>query len=265
MKEVRIIYKGIGYETPYWVNSLGEVFRENKILKPQIGGTGYHIVNIYYEKGKSVSKLIHRIVATAFIPNPENKREVNHINGDKLDNRVENLEWATPKENTQHAIRMGLMPIRDISLLRNGWLLKRDEIITRQSIRVSGEGNPSRKLTKKDVLHIRDLYKQGLTACQIAKKLSLKRMNVTDIIKGTTWASVPIDYIPPKKLRGYPIIKIKDGSIIGRYSQISDAAVALNKPGSHSPISACCRGVKKSYMGFTWQYDKHFTTTNNQP
>lgn len=256
MRQVVIIYKGIEYKTPYLVSNIGEVFRNNKKLKPSIGGNGYYAVNIVYETKKGVTKPIHRLVATAFIPNPENKREVNHINGNKLDNRVENLEWATPKENTQHAIRTGLMTLRDMALVHKGWQMKKDEIIAKQSIRVSGEGNPVARLKEQDIVLIREMYKNGLTIMQISRELNLKRMIITDAIKGVTWKCVALDYSPPKRLRGYPVLKIKNGEIVGRYDKISDAVKDLNKQGTHSPISACCRGLRKSYMGFNWQYDK---------
>lgn len=54
--------------------------------------------------------LVHRVVATAFVPNPLGLREVNHINGDKTDNRAENLEWVTSKANHTHAVSIGLQP-----------------------------------------------------------------------------------------------------------------------------------------------------------
>jgi hypothetical protein len=69
---------------------------------------GYICVNIYHAEG-SKPLLVHRLVAEEFIPNPHNKPTVNHINGDKTDNRVENLEWATMDEQMVHAAEYGLM------------------------------------------------------------------------------------------------------------------------------------------------------------
>lgn len=80
--------------------------RDGKMLKPQIGVSGYVRVHIRSRTmGINRNVLVHRIVAKAFIPNPENKAQVNHINGDKTDNRVENLEWVTSSENNLHKFK----------------------------------------------------------------------------------------------------------------------------------------------------------------
>lgn len=81
------------------------VYGKEKVITDN--GKGYKYVSLY-DKGKCYRKYVHRLVAEAFIPNPENKPTVNHINGDKSDNRVENLEWVTQEENNKHAIRTGL-------------------------------------------------------------------------------------------------------------------------------------------------------------
>lgn len=117
------VWKSVdGYNDWYEVSNLGRVrsidryvtysdgrvqFYHGQYLKSSIQLSGYCTVGLRTRSSrKTVS--VHRLAAKAFIPNPENKREVNHMNGDKADNRVENLEWVTTKENQRHARLCGL-------------------------------------------------------------------------------------------------------------------------------------------------------------
>lgn len=77
---------------------------QERIMNVSINGYGYCQSSLY-KNGKFKTKLIHQLVARAFIPNPENKPTVNHIDGDKTNNCVDNLEWATSKEQTQHLMK----------------------------------------------------------------------------------------------------------------------------------------------------------------
>ena len=100
------IWKDVeGYEGKYQVSNLGRMrILKNMIL--QTTPTGYISINLY-KNGKGKRTSVHRLVAKAFIPNPENKPYINHKDTNRSNNCINNLEWCTPKENTQHSIKYG--------------------------------------------------------------------------------------------------------------------------------------------------------------
>jgi len=108
----------VGYEGYYEVSNLGNVKRVGSFrgvnkaylngyyLKPKDNGMGYLRIKLTV-KNKSKRVMLHRIIAEAFIPNPQNKPIINHLNGKRDDNRIENLEWCTKSENCLHAVKLG--------------------------------------------------------------------------------------------------------------------------------------------------------------
>lgn len=101
-------YKQI-LDSKFYISNLGNVKNsESNVIYSQFkGNSGYNQVCINIG-GKKKSMMIHRLVAKAFIPNPLNKPQVNHIDGNKLNNKVDNLEWVTGKENMKHALDLGI-------------------------------------------------------------------------------------------------------------------------------------------------------------
>lgn len=144
------------------VKSLARGKKKNdKILKNTLLKTGYYHVDLCYE-GKRTKKLIHRLLAEAFIENKENKPQVNHINGIKSDNRLENLEWVTISENQLHSIKAGLRHTK-------------------------GEKNSQCKLKEYDVLFIlndKRKYKD------IANNFNISISTVADIKRGYSWTHI---------------------------------------------------------------------------
>lgn len=88
----------------------GKFIFKDKILKPSITNWGYKRVVLQY-KGNRKHMRVHRLVAMSFITNPDNKPQINHLDGNKLNNCINNLEWCTAKENHHHAIKNNLKPI----------------------------------------------------------------------------------------------------------------------------------------------------------
>lgn len=128
------IYKSVvGYEGFYEVSNLGNIRslpRGKKGKVKQMKPTKQHYYNIDLCKHGEIKRwLMHRLIAIAFIPNPENKPMVNHIDGNKHNNRLDNLEWVTGSENQKHAVRIGIKSAK-------------------------GTKNSSCKLTEKQVLEI---------------------------------------------------------------------------------------------------------------
>lgn len=117
-----------GFEGLYKVSNLGNVKRVNKDVYLGLFKTkkGY-ITTSLSKSGKVCSKRVHRLVAEAFIPNPKHKAEVNHKNGIRNDNRVENLEWCTSSENNLHKYR--ILKAKPVALGRLGQKDKKTRII----------------------------------------------------------------------------------------------------------------------------------------
>lgn len=135
-----------------------------KILKSKLDKNGYCLITLCKNNIDKTFKM-HRLVAQSFIPNPQNKPEINHKNNQKQKNYVKNLEWVTSKENKQHSIK-------------NGWFHT-----------AKGENNGHAKLTEKQVLEIRNLYPK-LNQLQLAKKYDVGGTTIHDIVHKIHWKHI---------------------------------------------------------------------------
>ncbi len=182
-----------------------KLFIPSKLIKYRVEND-YYKVPIFYN-GKKYRRSIHRLVAEAFIPNPENKPTVNHKNTIKNDNRIENLEWNTIKENTQHAWNNNCCEAR------------------------RGEKCKTAKLTNLQASLIRRFFRIYPQANQknVAKKFNITTSSVCNIIQNKQYiddAYIPNDRgINSKTLNKESVLKIRE---IGKSQQYSITASQFN-------------------------------------
>lgn len=171
MKEIQIA-------SNYAVDVDGKIYnrKTGKALAQRLNRDGYSVVELWKNNKKTVYT-VHRFVAKAFIENPENKPCVNHIDGNKANNKVENLEWVTYSENSIHALKTGLQKVRKGVEVHNSIL------------------------TETEVHEICSLMQQGYRNIEIEEILGVERHQLKNIRNHGTWSHISNLYKIPGKSR----------------------------------------------------------------
>lgn len=157
----------VGYEGLYSISTFGNVksFQRNRQIIMNPATTRYDYKRLSLKKnGVKKSVFVHRLVAKAFIPNPHNKRTVNHKNFNTHDNRVENLEWCTQQENITHSVLNG----------RNS----------------RGENFGRAKLKETQILEIRKMHNLGFSKNDISAMFNVTPQHIGQVIRKKIWKHI---------------------------------------------------------------------------
>lgn len=175
----------VGWEGAYEVSSLGRIrsidrqitqtngatyFRKGQLIKSLLYGRNYLSVLLQVVGGKKQCLTVHKMVAKAFLPNPDGKPYVNHIDLNKTNNCVENLEWVTPSENLIHAIAAGAKKPPPVTF---------------------GEANVRSKLTAAAVIAAREAHRGGTSIKDLARENGVSVPAMYQAVKGIGWAHIP--------------------------------------------------------------------------
>lgn len=244
VKELNKMWKKIilnNIITDYSVSTEGEVKKDttNYFLSQSIQ-QDYKFVSLLVN-GQPKRMRVHRLVAMAFIPNPENKPYVNHINGDKGDNNVENLEWVTPSENTIHAVKTGLMsngrkrPVIQYNL--NGEKMATFESASEAARQTGGSQSKITLCCKRQRESANDYQWRYYDDLQDVQKIKKR-------------------FITGKKVAQCD----EDGNILNIYPSYKKAAEAVN--GTSSAISRVCSGTNIRHKGYKWKLVEEIVQEN---
>lgn len=191
-----------GYEDSYQISDFGRIFTKRRLvgnqiyygreLVPQITKDGYLKVTLC-KNGECKKFYLHRLVAIQFIDNSTNLPQVNHKDGNKLNNVATNLEWCTKLENQNHAVRTGLMQ--------------------------KGQNRPSAKLTEAQVLEIYKL-KGILKGQDIANKYGVSKNTINCILRGSKWNYLYKQYFKDETIQKIRQSAAKSQEVLGKVQRL---------------------------------------------
>lgn len=233
----------VGFEGLYEVSNLGNIKSLNycrtgqkKILKCLRHISGYLQISLR-KNNQSYKITIHKIVATAFVENPNNYTEINHKDEDKTNNSANNLEWCTHKDNCNYGSR------------------------TERTIRTRNEkGSLSAERTVRQYTLDGKLVGEYRSQSEASRKFGIKASDISKCthrkvksVKGFVWRFIGDTFDYDKKTSAKCVIQYTlDGNFIKEYKSITDAQLATGVTGGN--ISGCCLHKQKTAGGFIWKY-----------
>lgn len=226
--------------TDYSVSTEGEVRKDstNYILSQSVQ-EDYKFVSLFIN-GKQKRMRVHRLVAMAFLENPENKPYVNHINGNRGDNNIENLEWVTPSENTIHAVKTGLMTGNKKAVIQ--YNLDGERMATFESATEAAR-------------------QTGCSQSKITMCCKRQRETTNDYQWRYYNDIQDVQKIEKKFITGKKVAQCnEEGEILAIYNSYKEAARAVQ--GTSSAISRVCSGTNIRHKGYKWRLVEEIVQEN---
>ena len=218
-----------------------DVVYHPKIMCQYVAKTGYILISLTDYDGSSKSYRVHKLLAEAFLPNPENKKTVDHLNGDKTDNRLENLRWATQKEQEETIKRLGSKKIKEGAAHAQSKTVYHYDLRGNYLATYGSCGEASRKT--------------GFSSSQINKVCTKQFDFLNDYV--FSYTELPKEWFNrefrDRKRKKKEVIQYDlNGVEIKRHFNATEAAEEVGS--CHSNVHYACIGRIKTCMGYIWKY-----------